>query len=629
MRSYIFKMGDSFEIKEDVTNKSVLIQVFCGENKKAFKKILKMLSVKYPKAVIMGTSTDGEIYNFNVLEKNIVVSISVFDNTALKIAYSDKKDSFEDGKELAQNLVTSNTKLVIAFSDGINSNGEDFLKGFYSVAKNIKIAGGMAGDNGKLKKTFIAIGDKIYSSGAVAVSLNSDILEVTTLYNFGWQPIGVPFNITSSKKNRVYEIDNMRAIDFYKRYLGDEAMKFFPLIGIAFPLVFKEDDKYIARAVLKKHEDGSVSCGGNIPEGKKVFIGVGDKTEIISTPIPFKSINVESFFIYSCMARRRFLSDVIEDELHPFALLAPTSGFFTYGEFYTDKKPYLFNETLTAVALSEAKNKKSIPSDIKKKDSNIQTLALTHLLDTVVKDLADANNLKKEDFDFSQYLRLIQKGEMINMVAHQWRQPLNAINVAALKLELKAEVGEIDVEEIKKTAKFIESVAQEMSQMIDNFMDFTKPTERKECIEFSKIIKKILLLNNTQLKDHKINIEMDFDDIKVFTFPNELIHILIILISNAKDALDERNIKNKKILLKAYKNEMNFIIEVIDNGGGIPEEIKDKIFEQYFTTKEKGKGTGIGLFMSRRLLKIINGDIKVENVGNGAKFTVVLKDALC
>jgi len=195
---------------------------------------------------------------------------------------------------------------------------------------------------------------------------------------------------------------------------------------------------------------------------------------------------------------------------------------------------------------------------------------------------------------------------------------------------MQAEMGIINQQEIIDTMKFIEDTAQDMSKIINDFMNFTKPTYKKECIKFGRIIEDILKMMGAQLKNHNIKVEFDYEDEEILTFCKELEHILINILANARDALDERKIKDKKIILKAYKKDNDFIIEIIDNAGGIKEEIMDRIFEPYFTTKEEGKGTGLGLYMSKKILNnTIGGDISVENVKDGAKFIITLKDVLC
>ena len=642
MKSYNYEIEREKPIKvlfeneydEIMACKSVLIQVFSGEEEEKFKDILFFLKIKFPHATIISASTDGEIYEHKVFTHTTVVSVSLFKSTQLKSHYVDKDDSFKAGALIAKKLVTPRTKLLIAFADGINTNGEKFLNGIYSIAQNIKIAGGLSGDNGALKECCIGIDNKLYNNGIVAVALDSDILQVQTLYNFGWRSIGLPHKITSSEENRVYSIDGISTVDFYTNYLGKEISSFLPAIGIEYPLIMKRDNVLVARAALSKHKDGSLSFAGDIPEGVEVYIGVGSKEEIIKNPISKKSLAVESFFIFSCMARRRFLPDLIENEIEYFSQIAPTSGFFTYGEFYTDKKPELLNQTLTAVALSEMIEEKkvdSLASVISSKQSNnISQFALLNLLEKTSQELFEVTRLRREDVTTSQQTKLAQMGEMVAMIAHQWRQPLNAISAAAIKLNMQAQMDLTTADNIEKTTSFIEGTTQNMSKMINDFINFTKPSNKKELVKLKDIIDDILQLMGVQLKNHDITLTKEFNkELSLYLFSEDLEHILINLFSNARDAFEGKNITNKKIIVDAFQDENNCIIEVSDNAGGIEEKIISRLFEPYFTTKEQGKGTGLGLYMSKKLLETnLNGSIECKNNSNGASFVIMLKNSV-
>ena len=620
------------EYNEIMNCPSVLIQVFSGEKEEAFKELLSFLKRKFSHATIVAASSDGEICENKVLTQKSVVSISLFQSTQLKSCYIKKDTSFQEGVLIAKKLVTPKTKLIIAFADGIETNGEEFLNGIYSVAKNVKVAGGLSADNGKLQKCLVGIDEYLYDSGAVAVALNSDTLQIQTLYNFGWKSIGLPHKITASKKNRVYTIDNISAVDFYANYLGEDVAALLPMVGIEFPLIMKKNNVIVARAALVKHEDGSLSFAGDIAEGTEVYIGIGSKEDIIKNPISKKSLAVESFFIYSCMARRRFLPDIIAHEIEHFAHLAQTSGFFTYGEFYTDKKPELLNQTLTAVALSESMQEKEIDSlntSERKTDKNIAQSALINLLDKTSKELFELTELREEDIVTSQQAKLVQMGEMVTMIAHQWRQPLNAISAASIKLNMQAQMDILTNDKIEETTSFIEETAQGMSKMINDFMNFTKPSNKKELVALADIIDSIMQLMGVQLKNHNITFIKEIEEkLSLFIFSKDLEHVLINLFSNARDAFEGKNIANKEIKVHAYKQGEDCIIEVSDNAGGIHEDILERLFEPYFTTKKAGKGTGLGLYMSEKILATnLNGSIDVKNNKNGAVFTITLKDS--
>ena len=134
----------------------------------------------------------------------------------------------------------------------------------------------------------------------------------------------------------------------------------------------------------------------------------------------------------------------------------------------------------------------------------------------------------------------------------------------------------------------------------------------------------------TQLTNHDINFVSLIDEHLVLNiFNKDLEHVLINLFSNARDALDEKDIADKEIKVEARKEGKNCIIQVSDNAGGIEQQVLDRIFEPYFTTKEEGKGTGLGLYMSKKILETnLNGTIEVKNSKEGAAFIITLQDAI-
>ena len=751
------------ELNEIRTAPTVLIQIFSGESKERIEAVLEEVATIFASAVVIGATTDGEIQGALVTTGNTIVTISLFYKTTIESFYTPLEDSFEAGVVMAESLVEESSKLLLSFADGLLTNGEEYLNGIYSVAPELIVAGGLAGDNGLFKSSYVIYGSTLYEKGAVGVVLNSDHLRVEPFYNFGWEKIGLEHTVTKAEKNRVYTIDDLSVVDFYSKYLGEIADEL-PATAVEFPLIKVEDDIDIARAALKRHKDGSVSFAGNIATGEKVYLGIGNIDKILLKDMESEllGVAVESFFIYSCMARRRFVLELIAKELKPFAALAPTSGFFTYGEFYTAHKPKLLNETLTAVSLSEdytkciniatkkepfkkqrtaqyktykamshlitqtVKEYNSINAQLQKKiyQEKLQSLesrskyqllidtmsegliicddtysiidmnsAMTHLLGYTREELegrtilcftdtessfkvascmqthnngarmevvlkrkdgssiyvligqkeifinrkrahmaviVDITELKEKDRQLLMQTKLAQMGEMINMIAHQWRQPLNAISTAAISLSMKNELGMLESAEINKSSEFIQQMAQKMSQTINDFMNLSKNESKREPIVVAELFEELMSLIHAQFAAHNIMIEIrGSKELVINVKKQELMHILINLLVNARDALDEHEVEEKKIIIQTYAKERSCFIDVIDNGGGIPEDILGRVFELYFTTKEQGKGTGLGLYMSKKMAnEFLNGDLYVKNVANGAQFTIELREAL-
>jgi len=368
---------------------SLLIQIFTAKNDKAFiQTLLNHVSQLLPQAVIVGSTTDGEIMSGKVSIGKTVISFTSFEHTTLKTyATSHEGDGYFSGKALAENIIDEKTKLVIAFSDGLHTNGEVFLNGINDVNSSVMIAGGLAGDNATFKQTYVFTKDEILGNGAVGVALNSTILKVRNDYGFNWRRIGKPLTISKVDGNRVYKIGDRTAVDTYIHYLGDEMASGLPTVGIEFPLIMVKNDITIARAVLGKHEDGSLTFAGNFAQGDKVQFGYGDAQDILkhSTEL-LKNIEdepPEAIYVYSCMARRHFMPDIIEIETLPMHVISPVTGFFTYGEFFTSDKPELLNQSMTLVALSE--NDLEVNHDLtcvyeNTLSVNSSTNALIHLL---------------------------------------------------------------------------------------------------------------------------------------------------------------------------------------------------------------------------------------------------------
>ena len=241
MQNFIINLKEGFFtddiIKKIQNSKNVLIQIFCGEIDK-LEKYVEKLNNTFNNAVIIGSTTDGEIKNEEILENSSIAIASIFKNTTLKIAYENKENEYETGKALLKDIIQPNTKAIISFCKGLGSDSELFLKGMNeNLPKNVIIAGGLAGDNAKFIKTFIVYNNKIYEDGAVGVSLNSDTLKVQNFYNFGWKGLGREHTITKAKSNVIYEIDNIPAIKFYGKYLGKDIENRLPRTGIIFPLI--------------------------------------------------------------------------------------------------------------------------------------------------------------------------------------------------------------------------------------------------------------------------------------------------------------------------------------------------------------------------------------------------------
>jgi signal transduction histidine kinase len=234
---------------------------------------------------------------------------------------------------------------------------------------------------------------------------------------------------------------------------------------------------------------------------------------------------------------------------------------------------------------------------------------------------------KEQQLLMLQQSRLAQMGEMISMIAHQWRQPLNNLALVNQLTIVKYQRGKLDDKAINYFKENSESQIALMSETIDNFRNFFKSQgEQKACV-LNDVISTTLELSKPTFVTSNIDVSFKAEGrYEMIGFANALSQVLLNILNNAKDALIENEIKDKKIWIRLYKNENETIyIEIEDNAGGIPANIIDKIFDPYFSTKLEKNGTGLGLYMSRMIIQEQMGStLKVVNTNNGAKFEICL-----
>ncbi|OUR71435.1 hypothetical protein A9Q76_05655 [Arcobacter sp. 31_11_sub10_T18] len=233
---------------------------------------------------------------------------------------------------------------------------------------------------------------------------------------------------------------------------------------------------------------------------------------------------------------------------------------------------------------------------------------------------------RKKDEMLSHQSKLAAMGEMMGNIAHQWRQPLNIIGALNLKTQTLIELhGPLSETQYSKISDNIEIQLNYMSKTIDDFRNFFRTDKVTKDFKIVDHINNSLNILNTQLKHLNIALDVNGDDFTIHGLENEFQQVILNIINNAKDALIENEIKNGKIEVKTQIVNSNGIISIQDNAGGISDKIIKRVFEPYYTTKEKTKGTGIGLYMSKIIIENnMKGHLSVFNVNNGACFIIRL-----
>ena len=228
-----------------------------------------------------------------------------------------------------------------------------------------------------------------------------------------------------------------------------------------------------------------------------------------------------------------------------------------------------------------------------------------------------------------QQSKLAVMGEMIDAVAHQWRQPINNINMHVDMIQYDFEDDLIDKDYIKEFQETIFTQVLHMNNTLNEFRSFFRPDKKIVPFHIFKAIDSVLILIKDELLKNVITVDVKvIDDFTIDGIENEFKHVLINILNNAKDALNENTVKDKKITITTKIEEGMNKIYILDNAGGIPEFIIDDIFDANVTSKAQSNGTGIGLYMSKLIVEKYNGTIIVENdrKNNGALFTITFNN---
>jgi signal transduction histidine kinase len=233
---------------------------------------------------------------------------------------------------------------------------------------------------------------------------------------------------------------------------------------------------------------------------------------------------------------------------------------------------------------------------------------------------------REQQLFLMQQSRLAQMGEMLSMIAHQWRQPLNNLSLLNQMLLNQQRRGEIDSEKMEEFAVNSQRLIRMMSQTIDDFRNFFKPEERQKPYRVDAVVEQLLDMTGKLFAAKGIQIEWHAGEaIESYGYPNALAQVLLNLLNNAKDALLEQSEAPRQIRIEARKEGEEVLLEITDTAGGIPEEILPRIFDPYFSTKKEKNGTGLGLYMSKMLVEEqMGGRIDVHNTPEGARFTIRL-----
>lgn len=245
-------------------------------------------------------------------------------------------------------------------------------------------------------------------------------------------------------------------------------------------------------------------------------------------------------------------------------------------------------------------------------------------LENQVKKAVD--EIKEKDAALLKHSRMAAMGEMISIIAHQWRQPITGIGMTVNNMSLDIDLDMYDPQNFKKNLEVIDDQIKFLSQTIDDFRSFFRPNKEKSTTTVKELFEQTFKVIEKSVVSKGITLETEFNErVDLFVYKNELVQVFLNIIKNAQDALIEKEVENKSIKIDSSENETGVIIHISDNAGGIPEEIRTKIFEPYFSTKDEKHGTGLGLYMAKSVVEDhMEGKITAHNSQEGAVFTIEL-----
>ena len=233
----------------------------------------------------------------------------------------------------------------------------------------------------------------------------------------------------------------------------------------------------------------------------------------------------------------------------------------------------------------------------------------------------EINKREEREKSLQSQAKLAAMGEMMDAVAHQWKQPLNALSMYSDLLKMDFAAGEVTEVYVEQFVNDLQDQILHMVSTLSEFRTFFRPDKSIQPFGIKRCIQSVLILVNDEMLHNTITIKIEStQEIIINGIENEFKHLLLNLLSNAKDAIMERNATERVIYVRFYTKEDKTAIEVEDTAGGIDEVIIHDIFKPNFTTKDEEKGTGIGLYMSTQIAQKLQGTLCVFNTPNGALF---------
>jgi len=658
-----------------VNSDKLLVEInYPDDNYIKLKVLLKELKSTLPDATIVGMQSFASFKNHQIsdLNRDPIISIIEFKTSTISSIVLDfGKNYLEEeinnckiDKTHIQKFLQSDTQAIEILSSFntpktaslINTIGEDF--------GHLKIFGGGATSKAHTTlSTFVFHNGKIYDKAIILIFLHGENLSVELYQAFDWKPISKKKKITKADNSTIYMMDNNPALDIYRKYFPNIETN--ESVFLQVPIyITKGNISYTVHILDIDTKAQSVVTSQPLQEGDIVQLSIGNYNTMMNriqeiynflSNTPAQALWIGACISYEYGFRipvKHYVSN-IKNNNHIF-------GYTTSQEYFNEENhPNTFhNHTFVMAAISESNDKyidlveykddnitpfeianKNLYSIMHKTANELNRLTenLEIRVEQRTKELKELNDdlqiriddavreVKRQTAIMSQQARLASMGEILENIAHQWRQPLNSVSWILNDVKFKSELGRKDEIDIDDVASKINESIQFLSNTVDDFRRFVDKSDMAQTFNLKKTIESTIKIIEDTFRELNIKVHLDCDEnITYKGYENDIKHTIMNLINNARDAFEERGIKNGEINIRVYHEKDELIITVQDNAGGIPKPILKNIFEPYFTTKHKTKGTGLGLYMSKNMIERVHGSIEAFSILN-KKTTFVIK----
>ena len=345
-------------------SQSQLIQIYFAEsNRTHLAVIASFLGSRFPSAVIVGASTVGEVAHGRSMIHQTVIGFTFFESSDISVIAADCSggNEYSVGADMGQHINDRATDIagVLLLSTPLSIDASALLKGLETALDDYPVFGGGAGDYAAMKNSLVFSGSEQFDKGAIAVIFSGSDLHIESKTYLGWRPLSRPMRVTQVDGLRVLRVDDQPAFDVYHRYLGLSADDHFFLNALEFPFLLEREGILLARVPVTADEQGALQFVADIHEGEVFRIGYGD-IDLVTQDAreihhSMKQFCPQAVFLYTCGCRRFLMQDAVELETRPFEDIAPTFGFYTYGEFFGSSDLTLLNSTMVAVGIREGR----------------------------------------------------------------------------------------------------------------------------------------------------------------------------------------------------------------------------------------------------------------------------------